>query len=100
MHHAGIWRYTAELDLVLAQDPRPDGRYGLAAFGSEVVVCLHSSPRVSGALSSFLRCFPELAQGGACAEAGRSVNDLGLFGSLRPRTELGAPHPALPGGFS
>lgn len=61
MHHAGIWRHTAELDLVLAQDPRPDGRYGLAAVGSEVVVCLHELPQ--GFWSSFIIhcCFPRIS---------------------------------------
>ena len=62
-HHAGIWRFSAELDLVLAQDPWPDGRYGVATVGGEVLSVSTSSPRVSGALALFSAVSPELAQG-------------------------------------
>lgn len=93
MHHAGIWRYTAELDLVLAQDPRPDGRYGLAAVGSEVVVCLHELPQ--GFWSSFIihRCFPRISTRRSLCWSRRSVNDLGLFGSLQAQNRVRCPAP-------
>lgn len=96
MHHAGIWRYTAELDLVLAQDPRPDGRYGLAAVGSEVVVCLHELPQ--GFWSSFIihRCFPRISTRRSLCWSRRSVNDLGLFGSLQAQNRVRCPHPTRP----
>lgn len=93
-HHVGIWRYSAELDLVLAQDPWANGRYRLATVGGEVLSVSTSSPRVSGALALFMAVSPELAQGLCWIR--RSVNDLGLFGSFQVQNRVRCPHPTRP----
>lgn len=53
-----------------------------------------SSPRVSGALALFMALSPELAQGLCWSR--RSINDLGMFGSLQAQNRVRCPHPTRP----